>query len=286
MIVLLATIDHSVARGVLDPIHSRRFFLHCLLSIIATNIWASSRDPGPLVYLLVLRLLTQTKQSTMPSRDLKICIHEWTPEQTTKIQGFYVALRGIWDKMVPWYQLEEPFSEAGAQRYRSNMKFGGDGWPAKTRLDDIARNVAFPSRSGFEGLYVRVVDPPAKSNPPKGVYLHFHGGGWTLGAADGEDEALYRIAKNTGYTVASVEYRLGPKHEYPAAIHDCVDAALFMLKNEATYGPLRIMGGESAGAHLAMSVTLALRHQGIDVRKQLDCLVLNYGCFGSHALCR
>lgn len=217
----------------------------------------------------------------MPSRNLKITEHEWTADQVTKIQGFYGALRGIWDSMVPWYKLEEPFSEGGALRYRNNMKYGGDGWPAKKMLDEIAQNVPFPSRSGFEGLYVRILKPPT-ANPSKGVYLHFHGGGWTLGAADGEDETLYRIAKNTGYTIASVEYRLAPKYAYPAAIDDCVDAAVFMLKNEATYGPLRVMGGESAGGHLTMSVALALRDQGTDVKRQFDGLVLNYGCFGSY----
>jgi hypothetical protein len=73
--------------------------------------------------------------------------------------------------MIPWYRLEAPFFEAGAQRFRDSMKYGGDRWPAKTRLDDIARNIKIRSRSGFEGLYLRTSEPPAEFKPRRGVYL-------------------------------------------------------------------------------------------------------------------
>jgi hypothetical protein len=69
------------------------------------------------------------------------------------------------------YRLEAPFFEAGAQRFRNNMKYGGDGWPAKTRLYDIARNIKIRSRSRFEGLYLKTFEPPAEFKPRRGVYL-------------------------------------------------------------------------------------------------------------------
>ena len=46
---------------------------------------------------------------------------------------------------------------------------------------------------------------------PRGVYLHIHGGGWVLGAADLQDPLLEQIADNTGLAVVSVEYRWRPK---------------------------------------------------------------------------
>jgi hypothetical protein len=49
------------------------------------------------------------------------------------------------------------------------MKYGGDGWLAKTRLDDIARNIKIRSRSGFEGLYLRTFEAPAEFKPRRGV---------------------------------------------------------------------------------------------------------------------
>jgi acetyl esterase/lipase len=215
--------------------------------------------------------------------DLKITVHKWTAEEQQAVNGFYEAFRKVWDTMNPWYKLEEPFSEAGVQRFRDAMKYGRDGWPVPKRLDDVAVNIAVPSSSGNDGLYLRVIKPTA---PSKGVYLHMHSGGWTVGSADIEDTVLHRIAKNTGYTVASVEYRLAPKHRYPKAIDDCLDAALFLLHpdNENKYGPLRIIGGESAGGHLTMAVAFRLRNKGIDVRKQFHCLVFNYGVFGMSKL--
>lgn len=215
--------------------------------------------------------------------DLKIRVHQWTDEEKKANETFYTALRGVWDSMVPWYKLEEPHSEAGAQRFRDMMKYGGGGWPARKRLDDIAEDIPIESRSGAKGLYLRVIRPPSSGEQAKkGVYLHFHGGGWTVGSADIEDETLYRIACNTGYTVASMEYRLAPAHPYPAATEDCLDAALFLLtpESEAKLGPLRAVGGESAGAHLSMTTIFGLRHTGIDVRSQLDAAVFNYGCYG------
>jgi len=214
-------------------------------------------------------------------RDLNITEHQWTPKEKQANAAFYDALRGMWNQMVPWYKLAEPRSEAGAQQFRDRMKYGGGGWTAKTRLDDIAVNLPVPSSSGARDLYLRVFRP-GTPEASRGVYLHFHGGGWTVGSADGEDEILYRIACKTGYTVASMEYRMGPKYKYPVPIEDCLNAALFLLdkKNEATYGPLKVIGGESAGAHLSMVTAFGLRALGYDLRMQLDSLVFNYGCFG------
>jgi acetyl esterase len=62
-----------------------------------------------------------------------------------------------------------------------------------------------------DGVRVRVLAP----EEPHGVYLHLHGGGWTLGAADLQDESLNTIAASTGLAVASVEYRLAPEHPFP-----------------------------------------------------------------------
>ncbi len=102
------------------------------------------------------------------------------------------------------------------------------------------------------GVPVRLFEPP----DPVGAYLHIHGGGWTLGAADLQDEYLWELARATSLTVASVEYRLAPEHPYPAGPDDCETAALWFL--EQFDGRLAI-GGESAGAHLSVVSLLRLR---------------------------
>ena len=96
---------------------------------------------------------------------------------------------------------------------------------------------------------------------PRGVYLHLHGGGWVLGAADQQDPMLERIVANTGQTVVSVEYRLAPEDPYPAGPDDCEAAAAWLVHNgKAIFGTdVLTIGGESAGGHLAAVTVLRMR---------------------------
>ena len=217
--------------------------------------------------------------------NLRITTHAWTPAEKLAQETFYAFLRDKSKAITPWYALSPPSSEEGAQIFRENVKFGRGGWTLKPRLS-TAYEVPIPSRSGFESLYLRIFEPQPTPNRDAavaaGLYLHLHGGGWVIGSPDNEDEVLNRIANRTGCRVASLGYRLAPQFPYPAAVEDCVDAALYLLKpeNAARFGLLRVIGGESAGGHLAMCVAFALRKAGVDLRTQLDCLVFNYGCFG------
>lgn len=105
---------------------------------------------------------------------------------------------------------------------------------------------------------LRVIPPQGAA---RGIYLHIHGGGWVVGTADQQDDRLQRIADNCGLAVISVEYGLAPEEPYPAAPDDCEAAALWLVKNaKARFGTDRLtIGGESAGAHLAVVTMLRLR---------------------------
>lgn len=123
-----------------------------------------------------------------------------------------------------------------------------------------ARDLVIRGRGG--DLRLRVLAP---AGAVKGVYLHFHGGGWTIGDADMQDPALQALAEATGLCAVSVGYRLAPEHPYPAALDDCEDAARWLLDGGAAElgaaGPASrlTLGGESAGAHLAAVTLLRLR---------------------------
>lgn len=118
---------------------------------------------------------------------------------------------------------------------------------------------------------VRVSDPQEAA---RGTYLHFHGGGWTLGSPEYYDEHNQRIAAKTGCRVISVQYRLAPEHAWPACADDCEAATLWAL--ETFDGPV-VIGGESAGAHLTAVTLLRLRARGMIGR--VAGAVLNYGVF-------
>ena len=98
-----------------------------------------------------------------------------------------------------------------------------------------------------------------------------------------QDPALQDIANGTGILCFSVGYPLAPEDPFPAGPEDCYDAAEWLLDNaELRFGiPLAFVGGESAGGHLSMLVTLhLLQHSNqkfADFR--FKGLLLHFGCY-------
>ena len=72
-------------------------------------------------------------------------------------------------------------------------------------------------------------------------------------------------------------YRHAPEDPYPAAVHDCIDAAEYLIDHPEEYGPLRFMGGESAGAYLVVLATFHLLTSRPS--HALDGLALQYGLY-------
>jgi acetyl esterase len=102
------------------------------------------------------------------------------------------------------------------------------------------------------------------SGDVRASYLHVHGGGWALGGPDRQDQTLLRFASSAHVAVVAVDYRLTPEHPHPAGVADCVAAIRWLAANgERELGAARvIVGGESAGAHLAALALLVLRDCG------------------------
>lgn len=108
-------------------------------------------------------------------------------------------------------------------------------------------------------------------------------GGWVINSAFTQDSYLARLADTLGLTVLSVDYRLAPEHPFPTPNHDCVDAALYVLGNDAFVRsfndePRLFFAGESAGAQLAITTILDLRDtHGVDVQRKVAGLSLSFG---------
>ena len=102
---------------------------------------------------------------------------------------------------------------------------------------------------------------------PDFIYMHIHGGGHCIGAADMQDQSLEKISKNLNCVVVSVEYRLAPTNPYPAAPDDCETAAVWLIENsKKEFNTEKIViGGESAGANLSAVTLLRLKS-----KKMLD----------------
>lgn len=85
--------------------------------------------------------------------------------------------------------------------------------------------------------------------------LYVHGGGFVLGGLDSHHDVCAEICDGAGLEVCSVDYRLAPKHVYPAALDD-VEAVYRALARD---GRPVVVGGDSAGGHLAASLCHRLR---------------------------
>src|SRR6185437_560184 len=73
------------------------------------------------------------------------------------------------------------------------------------------------------------------------------------------------LAADADCAVASVDYRLAPRHPFPAGLEDCYAATAWVAAAGAELGldGARVaVGGSSAGANLAIGVTRLARERG------------------------
>ena len=94
------------------------------------------------------------------------------------------------------------------------------------------------------------------------VLVFFHGGGWDSGSKDLYGWVAQALAAQ-GFLVAAPSYRLVPQVRFPAFVEDAAAAVAAVHRVAAEYGgdPRRLgVVGHSAGAHLALLITLDGRY--------------------------
>ena len=133
------------------------------------------------------------------------------------------------------------------------------------------------------GIRLRLYWPNAAAPAP--VIVYYHGGGHVIGSLDTHDLIARNLCAGTEALVASVDYRMGPEHKFPAAVEDSFAALKWVHAhaNELGADPDRIgVHGDSAGANLAAVVALMARDAGTpNLRLQsLVYPVADYGLTG------
>ncbi|GAA5201844.1 alpha/beta hydrolase [Microbacterium jejuense] len=127
-----------------------------------------------------------------------------------------------------------------------------------------------------DGVKLRVYTP---ARPSGAGLLWIHGGGLVLGAAAMDDVHCGETAHATGATIVSVDYRLAPRHPFPAAIDDCFAGWQWLRDNASALGldTTRLaIGGQSAGGGLAASLVQRAIDAGDPVAAQwLFCPMLD-----------
>jgi acetyl esterase len=168
----------------------------------------------------------------------------------------------------------DPGLDAYNARVAAEVPRSADASPAsrRARSEAIARRFPFPSDDvarddhwlalpGRE-IAVRVYRPRAGR---LGALLYLHGGGWVAGSIATHDGFCAALARDAGIVVASVHYRRAPESPWPAPNDDAYAALAWLAANAAALDvdPARIgVGGDSAGAHLAIGAAIEARDRG------------------------
>ena len=127
---------------------------------------------------------------------------------------------------------------------------------------------------------------PKTGTGPFPAVICIHGGGFRAGSREGYNKLCLTLAQN-GYVAATISYRLAPKFQFPAAVHDTKAAVRWLRANATKYNvdPARIgVTGGSAGGHLVqfLGVTEGVKQfEGTggnpDQSSAVTCVVNYYG---------
>jgi acetyl esterase len=165
-----------------------------------------------------------------------------------------------------------PLAEVRAAQDRVGAFLGLD----SVRLQS-ERDVMLPGPHG--DVPCRFYYPAGAMRPPCLIYLH--GGGFMQGSLNSWDHFLRDLVRQSGVAVMSVDYRLSPEYKFPVAFDETVAMVRLMAREGGDQGidPKRLaVGGDSAGANLALAAALALRDAGV---KALSFQLLIYGVYSA-----
>lgn len=146
----------------------------------------------------------------------------------------------------------------------------------ENRRNWIARASALPLPAGTTitpqriegGLWAEWVDAPGASRGR--VFLLLHGGGYNAGSPVTHRRLAAMIGIETGMRVLVPDYALAPEHPYPAGLVHALGAYAWLTgegsraAGEAGILPADVVvGGDSAGGGLTLSLLLSLRDGGL-----------------------
>jgi acetyl esterase len=181
------------------------------------------------------------------------------------IRRFVRALKEGYGSFANFDTLPMPERRRAAEQVRARWRVGG---PSMWRSIDTR----------VAGLRARIHIP--QENQAGGAMLYLHGGGWTMFSIDTHDRLMREYASRAGVIVVGIDYSLSPEQKFPVAIHETVRAVEWLRREGAAHGidgERLAIGGDSAGANLALASALLMRERA---DAPLRALLFNYGAFG------
>ncbi|HZF17779.1 MAG TPA: alpha/beta hydrolase fold domain-containing protein [Steroidobacteraceae bacterium] len=186
-----------------------------------------------------------------------------------EVRRFVQAVNGAYARHTGGRKVSNAEARRIAEEVRAPWRQGGPAMHATTE-----HNVPVAGASAR----IRIYDPAPTE--PKAAMIYLHGGGWTLFSLDTHDRLMREYAYRASIAVVGVDYPLSPEAKFPLALDQLVEVVGWLRSHGAALGidPARLaIGGDSAGANLALAAVLKLRDAGLPNATQ--ALLLNYGAF-------
>ena len=180
--------------------------------------------------------------STAAAQDLKT-LHLVDPEYREAAKGWVVDLGDA--------QVRKQFDERNARRAAESSQ--------------PAESWRVPAAPGEPAVPLYVYKPRNAGGGKLPVIYFIHGGGYILGNAKMDGDALQALADRQQAAVVSVEYRLAAQAPFPADLHDAYRGLEYVYQNAARHGldnERVVLMGESAGGGLTARLALYTRDQG------------------------
>ncbi len=123
----------------------------------------------------------------------------------------------------------------------------------------IASELDVPYVADGSDAHMLDIYMPTTAPRPWPVAVYVHGGGFKYFDKASHWAAAAKFAE-AGYLTFNVNYRLAPKHPYPAAVEDVAAALEWIAANAGRYGgdvSRLVLSGESAGGNLTLGAAIA-----------------------------
>lgn len=187
------------------------------------------------------------------------------PTPIAAIQAFAQS-QGV----VPADPLRQPLSQARQDALAYQGIWNHD-------LPDIARRQDIQ----VGRLRLRLFDATPAGHPKRPVLVYFHGGGFALNSLDTHERLLRLLAIKSKVAVLALGYSLAPEVRFPGQVQEALETLSWLRRNGEDHGldgRNVAVGGDSAGANLALATTLSCRDIGLT---QPRFGVLLYGMFSA-----
>lgn len=170
--------------------------------------------------------------------------------------------------------LRQPLAEARRRAWDYQMLWN----TPLPEIDGVTETRTHSPRGTSVRLRIHYPDQRRDGVP---VLLYFHGGGFVLNGIDTHERLMRLLARRAGVAVVGVGYTLAPELRFPGQLQEALAAVNWVREHGAAHGldcERLALGGDSAGANLALSSQLALRDLGL-AAPQLGLLF--YGMFSA-----